>query len=105
MKSPHIDIRTKEKYKEVLAHLDDITGRPSSHFFYLNDSLKGMGVRVDRHASIDQGAIGKEEFRFSIKSPRLVDITKVIETPNGSYGEDFDGVYLALLIKLLIEDS
>ena len=70
-------------------------------FFYPNESLKGIGVWADRHVSIGQGAICKEGLRFIMKDPRLADINKVIETG----GEEFDGVYLTLLIKLLIEDS
>ncbi len=45
----------------------------------MNDSLKDLGSRVDRHAHIGQGKIGYEAFRFLMQNNSL---PKYLETPD-----------------------
>jgi deoxyribonuclease-4 len=37
---------------------------------------------VDRHASIGEGAIGKEPFSWIVQDPRFQDIPLILETPD-----------------------
>ncbi|EKE07890.1 MAG: hypothetical protein ACD_17C00475G0002, partial [uncultured bacterium] len=48
--------------------------------FHLNDSVKDLGSRVDRHADIGAGKIGLECFRYIMTH---FDQPKYLETPNG----------------------
>jgi deoxyribonuclease-4 len=48
---------------------------------HLNDSKKGLGARVDRHAHIGEGELGGEAFRLLLNDPRFADIPGILETP------------------------
>ena len=77
------DIRTAEGYQDVMKQFDNIVGIEQIYAFHLNDSKKGFGSRVDRHAHIGQGAIGLEGFRALLNDPRFEKIPMVLETPKG----------------------
>jgi deoxyribonuclease-4 len=77
------DIRTKEGWNATLKEFDRLIGLKNLHAFHLNDSLKGLGSRVDRHADIGEGLIGLESFRFLMTDPRTRYIPKYLETPGG----------------------
>jgi deoxyribonuclease IV len=51
--------------------------------FHLNDSLRPLGSRVDRHAGIGEGMLGPEPFRRIMNDPRFRAVPKVLETPKG----------------------
>ena len=51
--------------------------------FHLNDSLKGLGTRVDRHQPLGEGEIGMECFSFLMNDIRTREIPKYLETPGG----------------------
>jgi deoxyribonuclease-4 len=82
------DIRTPEAYEATVAELDRTVGLGSVRAFHLNDSLKDLGSRVDRHASIGEGCIGLEAFRLLVNDPRFAGLPMVLETPKG---EDVEG--------------
>jgi len=48
---------------------------------HLNDSLKPLGSRVDRHAHVGQGQLGIEPFQLLVNDRRLRDLPMVLETP------------------------
>jgi deoxyribonuclease IV len=50
---------------------------------HLNDSKTARGSRVDRHAHIGKGEIGREAFRFIMRDPHFREIPKILETPKG----------------------
>lgn len=77
------DFTTKAKYTLMWAEFDDIIGLEYLHAFHLNDSEKVLGARVDRHAHIGQGKIGKEPFSFLLNDERFKDIPGILETPKG----------------------
>jgi deoxyribonuclease-4 len=70
--------------------------------FHVNDSLKPLGSRVDRHAHIGRGCLGLEPFRLLVNDPRFRGKPMVLETPKEE-GErdDMDAVNLAALRGLL----
>ena len=49
---------------------------------HLNDALKPLGSRVDRHASLGEGAIGWGVFEKIMKDARFEGIPLILETPN-----------------------
>jgi deoxyribonuclease-4 len=51
------DIRTKAGWEKVLKEFDEIVGLKHLYAFHLNDSMKPLGSKRDRHASLGKGGI------------------------------------------------
>jgi deoxyribonuclease-4 len=49
---------------------------------HLNDAKKDQGSRVDRHASLGQGTLGKDFFAGIMDDSRLDGIPLILETPD-----------------------
>lgn len=77
------DIRTKEAWNETLNEFDRIVGLKHLYAFHVNDSLKGLGSRVDRHAPLGEGLIGIESFKVLMTDKRTRELPKYLETPGG----------------------
>lgn len=77
------DLRTKEACEETLQEFDRIVGLSHLYAFHLNDSVKGLGSRVDRHAPLGEGLIGWDCFEFLMTDPRTRLLPKYLETPEG----------------------
>lgn len=75
------DISTGAAYRATMREFDEVLGLESLLALHLNDSQKGCGSRVDRHAHIGVGEIGSEGFEAVMRDRRLRSIPKVIETP------------------------
>ncbi|RMF88366.1 MAG: deoxyribonuclease IV [Nitrospinota bacterium] len=91
------DIRTPAAYQATLKAFDQTIGLERLAVIHLNDSQKPLGSRIDRHAHIGQGYIGKEGFVQIVRDPRLAHIPMILETPKE---DDADRRNLALLRKL-----
>jgi deoxyribonuclease-4 len=89
------------EYRATLKAFDKLIGLSRIRAFHLNDSLKGQGSRVDRHAHIGQGQIGLEAFRLLVNDPRFRRRPMVLETPKEQDDRDMDPVNLATLRGLL----
>lgn len=77
------DIRTPEAWEKTLSEFDQIIGLRHLYAFHLNDSMKDLGTKVDRHQQLGDGKIGWESFRFLMKDPRTRHLPKYLETPGG----------------------
>lgn len=77
------DIRTAEDWNKTLAEFDQLIGLSFLYAFHLNDSLKGLGSRVDRHQPLGEGQIGWDCFRFLMTDARTKHLPKYLETPGG----------------------
>jgi deoxyribonuclease IV len=75
------DIRTFESFEKVLKEFDKKVGLKYLLAFHMNDSLHELGSRKDRHASLGQGKIGLECFRFLMTHPNTCYLPKYLETP------------------------
>lgn len=75
------DIRTSEAWDQTLQEFDRIIGLPHLYAFHLNDSMKDLGSRVDRHQALGEGKIGLECFRFLMNDKRTRHLPKYLETP------------------------
>ncbi|MEA2597714.1 MAG: deoxyribonuclease [Thermomicrobiales bacterium] len=80
------EIRDRESYEVTMRRFDEVVGFAYLRVFHLNDSRKGLGSRVDRHAHIGEGELGTAPFRFLLSDPRFDGIPGVLETP---HGDDF----------------
>lgn len=76
------DIRTEEGYRETMSQIDKIIGLEYLRGIHLNDSLKELASRVDRHASVGEGVMGMTLFEVLMQDERLADIPIILETPN-----------------------
>lgn len=77
------DIRTKQGWDHVLETFDRHVGLKHLYALHVNDSLKPLGSRKDRHAPLGKGEIGIECFKIMMKHPHLKDLPKYLETPEG----------------------
>ena len=68
-------------YRATMRAFDQAIGLRRLRAFHLNDSLKPLGSRVDRHADIGQGCLGLEPFRLLLNDRRFRARPMVLETP------------------------
>jgi deoxyribonuclease-4 len=89
-------------YRRTMAEFDRIIGLDRLRAFHVNDSLKPLGSRRDRHAHIGMGCLGLEPFRLLVNDRRFRDRPMVLETPKeDDAGTDLDTVNLRTLRSLL----
>lgn len=77
------DIRTEAGWEKTLKDFERIVGMKHLYAFHLNDSLKPLGSRRDRHAPLGKGEIGIECFKVLMKNPKTRRLPKYLETPDG----------------------
>jgi len=95
-------IHTKPGYAALFDEFDDRIGLAHLKLFHVNDSVKGCGSRVDRHAGIGLGQIGLEAFRWLVNDPRFAKKPMILETPkDNDAGEPMDAVNLGTLRGLV----
>jgi deoxyribonuclease-4 len=94
------DIRDPESYSRVMGDFGDIVGFDRLRAIHVNDSKGPLGSRLDRHAHIGEGQIGREGFRNIMNDQRLKDVPKILETPKGDDLAE-DRVNMAALKKLI----
>lgn len=78
------DLRTAEACEATFAEFDRVVGFRFLKGMHLNDAMKGLGSRVDRHAPLGDGAIGLDCFRYIARDPRFDGIPLILETPDES---------------------
>lgn len=77
------DIRTPQGWQAVLKQFDKCIGLHYLRAFHINDSVKPIGSKRDRHAPLGEGEIGLESFKFLMTSELTRTIPKYLETPGG----------------------
>lgn len=77
------DIRSQEGWDRTLEKFDEKIGLSYLRALHVNDSMKDLGTRVDRHQPLGEGKIGIECFKVMMRDPRLREIPKYLETPGG----------------------
>jgi deoxyribonuclease-4 len=94
------DIRTPKGWDAAIGEVDSLIGVKQVLAFHLNDSKTDLGSRVDRHAGIGQGKIGREAFRHIVNDTRFRDLPGCLETPKSAdLHEDVEN--LAILHSLV----
>src|SRR5262249_42317843 len=89
-------------YRRTMTEFDRVVGLDRLRAFHVNDSLKPLGSRRDRHAHIGQGCLGLEAFRLLVNDRRFRDRPMVLETPKeADDGSDMDAINLRTLRSLL----
>mgnify|MGYP002589291862 FL=1 len=83
------DLRTREACDATFAELERIVGFRYLKGMHLNDAMKILGSRVDRHTPLGEGMIGMECFRYIAGDKRFDGIPLILETPNETrWGEE-----------------
>lgn len=94
------DLRTRRGWEAAMAEVDRLVGLDQVLTFHLNDSKTDLGSRVDRHAGIGQGKLGRAAFRHIVNDSRFRDVPGCLETPKSpDLHEDVEN--LAVLRSLL----
>ena len=89
-------------YQATMGEFDRTIGLDRLKVFHVNDSLKSLGSRVDRHAHLGKGHLGLEPFRLLVNDPRFADRPMILETPKeGENGEEMDPINLRTLRDLV----
>jgi len=95
-------VTTAEEYDATMTEFDRVIDLQRIRAFHLNDSVKGLGSRVDRHAKIGAGQLGLEPFRHLLNDKRFAKIPMYMETPKGEEeGEQLDAINLRTLRSLV----
>jgi len=73
----------KNDLDRVLEKFGEVIGIDKLKAFHLNDSLKPMGSKVDRHAELGEGELGLDFFKGLVKLDAFKNIPFILETPGG----------------------
>lgn len=82
------DVTSRKGLDALLGEIDRHIGLDRLHLLHLNDSLKPLGSRLDRHEAIGEGHIGSKGFRLIVNHPALRGIPGIMETPRDSDDDD-----------------
>ena len=75
------DVSTERGYEGTFDEFDRVLGLSLIRAFHLNDSMKALGCRVDRHEHVCKGEIGPLAFRKLVNDERFRDIPGYLEIP------------------------
>lgn len=76
------DIRTLEGQDSLLNEFENLIGLNKLKAIHINDTNVPLGGKVDRHAVLGKGLLGKETFLNILREPRLKNIPLILETPD-----------------------
>lgn len=76
------DLRTEQACAQTFRHLDEVVGIGYLRGLHLNDAMKPLGSRTDRHAPLGAGQIGMACFRYIARDPRFEGMPLILETPD-----------------------
>ncbi len=78
------NIRSAKRWDETMTEVDSLIGIAEVLAIHLNDSRTDLGSRVDRHAGIGEGKIGRRAFRHIVNDERFSDVPGCLETPKSA---------------------
>jgi deoxyribonuclease IV len=82
------DIVTATGLRNTLRAADAVLGLENVRVIHANDSKAPLGARIDRHANIGEGHIGREAFARILTHPNLRTKPFILETPVDAEGDD-----------------
>ena len=78
------DLSTEEGCDKVFEEFEREVGFKYLRGMHLNDAMKVLGSRVDRHMPMGEGYLGITPFRYIARDARFDDIPLILETPDES---------------------
>lgn len=82
------DLSTAEACQRTFGEFDRTVGFRYLRGMHLNDAMKPLGSRVDRHAPLGEGCMGLDVFRYIARDSRFDGIPLILETPDESRWAD-----------------
>ena len=76
------DLSTEKGCDEVFAEFEREVGFKYLRGMHLNDAMKPLGSRVDRHSPLSEGYLGITPFRYIMQDSRFDNIPLILETPD-----------------------
>lgn len=76
------DLSNNESITKVFEEFEQIVGFKYLKGMHINDTMKPLGSKVDRHNNIGMGFMGYPVFDYIAKDSRFDDIPLILETPN-----------------------
>lgn len=76
------DLSTEQGCDEVFAEFEREVGFEYLRGMHLNDAMKPLGSRVDRHSPLGEGYLGITPFRYIMQDSRFDNIPLILETPD-----------------------
>ncbi|MDE5688796.1 MAG: deoxyribonuclease IV [Paramuribaculum sp.] len=76
------DLANAAGYEAAWLEFDREIGLQYLSAMHINDSKKGVGSKVDRHAPLGDGMIGRDFFKMLMEDPRMDNIPLILETPD-----------------------
>ncbi len=76
------DLANADGYKLTWQAFDNVIGAEYLRALHLNDDMRKLGSRIDRHAEIGKGTLGMDFFRRLANDPRFDNMPIILETPN-----------------------
>ena len=76
------DLSNRDSIDEVFRQFEEIVGFKYLRGMHINDTMKPLGSRVDRHNNIGKGFLGINIFEYIAKDKRFDDIPLILETPD-----------------------
>ena len=76
------DLKTRQACDNTFESFDKTIGFRYLKGMHLNDTMKGLGSKVDRHQSIGKGELGVQCFEYIMRDSRFDGIPLILETPN-----------------------
>ncbi len=86
------DVASAAGLKATVAHANAVLGLDEVKVIHANDSKCALGGKLDRHANIGEGHIGREGFRRILTHARLRAKPFILETPVDEDGDDLRNV-------------
>lgn len=78
------DVKNREGFEKAFAEFDRVVGFGYLRGMHLNDTMKELGSRVDRHNSLGKGLLGLDIFRWIMADSRFNHMPLILETPDES---------------------
>lgn len=78
------DLSSELACERTLEEFDREVGFEYLRGVHLNDALRPLGSRIDRHTPLGEGQIGWDCFRFIARDSRFDDLPLILETPDES---------------------
>ncbi|MDE7145957.1 MAG: TIM barrel protein, partial [Duncaniella sp.] len=88
------DMTSEAAYIATWNEFDQVIGFKYLSGMHLNDTLKALGSKVDRHAPIAKGVMGETFWRLLMNDSRMDNIPLILETPDESiWAEEIKWLY------------
>ena len=78
------DLGSEAACDRTFDELERVVGFGYLRGMHLNDAMKPLGSRVDRHQSLGEGTLGMTVFRYIARDKRFDGIPLILETPDES---------------------